>query len=267
MKVALTIAGSDSSGGAGIQADLKTFQAFHVYGASAITALTAQNTAGVYDIQPSRPDIVKSQIRAVLSDLPVKAAKTGMLFSSEIMDAFIEEWSRPENHTDGIPLIVDPVMISTSGNRLISEDAEKLYFKIFNLAYLITPNLPEASSLLGREIASEDEMRDALRELHLKIKTNILIKGGHLKNGSQALDILYDGKDFTEFKSEFIESRNTHGTGCTLSAAVTACIAGGMDIKEAVQTAKNFVFNAIQTAPDIGSGHGPLNHMWKQSPG
>ena len=267
MKAALTIAGSDSSGGAGIQADLKTFQAFGIFGTTAITAVTCQNTQKVSDIQGIDPGIVKSQILAVLEDIPLTAAKTGMLYSAEIMRAFLDIWSDKNTGASEIPLVVDPVMVSTSGDRLVSEEAEMLYFEIFKHAKIITPNLPEASVLVSKKIESISEMKEAAVILFEKTHSNILIKGGHGisgKNQNESLDIFYDGNNFTEFSAERIKSTNTHGTGCTLSAAIAAGLALGMEVKEAVKTAKEYVTGAIQHAPGLGSGHGPLNHMWRQ---
>ncbi|MDH5655196.1 MAG: bifunctional hydroxymethylpyrimidine kinase/phosphomethylpyrimidine kinase, partial [Spirochaetia bacterium] len=206
--------------------------------------------------------IVRSQIRAVITDLPVKAAKTGMLFSKEIMTAFLEEWEQLKKYTKNIPLVVDPVMISTSGKRLIFEDAEKVYFEIFKTSRLITPNLPETSALLGTNIHHEKSLNDAAYELYRLSGTAVLVKGGHIENSNDALDVLYDGKEFSEFRSKMIESKNTHGTGCTLSAAIAAGLAMGMPLKESVKKGKDFVSGAILNAPGFGKGHGPLNHLW-----
>lgn len=255
MKRALTIAGSDSSGGAGIQADLKTFSAFGVFGASAITAVTAQNTCEVRAIHPVPAERVAEQVELVLSDIGADAIKTGMLFSREIVLAVVEVLEKYElKH-----LVVDPVMIAKSGAVLLDQDAsDALATRLLPLCEVLTPNIPEAEALTGRRIEGKDDMRRAAEDLFALGPRNILIKGGHLSGG--IVDILYDGQKWFEFESKRIESTHTHGTGCTLSAALAAGLALGLDPPEAVETARDYVYRAIQEAPQFGSGAGPLNH-------
>jgi hydroxymethylpyrimidine/phosphomethylpyrimidine kinase len=254
--IALTIAGSDSSGGAGIQADLKTFAAFGVYGASVITALTAQNTVGVRAIAEVSPDFIAQQIDAVIEDLEVGAAKTGMLARVPVIEAVAE---RLRAHP--LPyLVVDPVMVSTSGDALLEPEATAcLREQIIPLATLLTPNLREAEVLTGRPVTNPAQMRDAARALLDTGAHAVLVKGGHLSG--DAIDVLYDGREFREYSAPQIVTRNTHGTGCTLSAAITACLARGFSLDEAVAAAKRYVTRAISTAPGIGHGAGPVNHF------
>ncbi|MFQ5691751.1 MAG: bifunctional hydroxymethylpyrimidine kinase/phosphomethylpyrimidine kinase [Nitrospinota bacterium] len=257
LPTALTIAGSDSGGGAGIQADLKTFTALGVYGASILTALTAQNTVGVQGVHAVPPAFVAQQFDSVCSDLPVGAAKTGMLADADLIEtvaAKIEEYAVR-------PLVVDPVMVAKSGDRLLAEGAqEALVRRILPLAEVITPNLGEAEVLAGIPVRKPEEMREAAKRMRDFGCGAVLVKGGHLRG--EAVDLLYDGSDFTEFRSARIDTRNTHGTGCTLSAAITARLAQGRSLKDAVRGAKDFITDAIRSAPTgIGSGHGPLNHM------
>ncbi len=266
LPAALTIAGSDSGGGAGIQADLKTFQAFHCYGTSVITAVTAQNTLGVSAVQAVDTEIVHSQLKAVLDDFPVKAAKTGMLFSKAIIrtvrDLWLQEFSR------NIPLIVDPVMVSTSGDRLLQEDAETELKELMKLAFIITPNLPEATVLLNREIPDFAAMEKAARDLYEITGAAVFLKGGHrfLSRGKEVTDdgwvtdVFFDGNDIEIFRYERLQTKNTHGTGCTLSAAMTAGLALGEDTMQAVTKARSYLNQAMKEAPGLGQGHGPLNH-------
>lgn len=262
--VALTVAGSDSSGGAGIQADLKTFSAFAVYGASVITALTAQNTEGVRAVLHVEPAFVAEQLDAVLDDLCVAAAKTGMLGRAGVVEAIAERLrARPVPH-----LVVDPVMVATSGDLLLdSEAVAAMRMRLVPLATLITPNLREAEVLLGAPVTSRAHMRDAARALVDLGAGAALVKGGHGRDSDdaglaeQAIDVLFDGRRIREFAMPRIETRHTHGTGCTLSAAVTAALALGRDLESAVAAAKRYVTRAIQTAPGLGRGAGPLNHM------
>ncbi|MCB1168064.1 MAG: bifunctional hydroxymethylpyrimidine kinase/phosphomethylpyrimidine kinase, partial [Leptospiraceae bacterium] len=258
---------SDSGGGAGIQADLKTFQALGCFGTTAITAITCQNTTGVSAVQAIDPDIVAGQIRDVLVDLPVAAAKTGMLFSMDIMDAVRNTWKK---YATNQPLIVDPVMVASSGDRLLEPDAEDALIEFLNEATLITPNLPEAEVILNRSIDTLEAMRDAASELHELTGAAVLLKGGHrlvqneTKAGKSVIDVLC-----TEEKQELLEfplhsEKNTHGTGCTLSAAIAAAMAQGKDLHQAVHIAREFIDGAIANAPGLGSGTGPLNHLWKQ---
>jgi hydroxymethylpyrimidine/phosphomethylpyrimidine kinase len=254
LPVALTIAGSDPSGGAGIQADLKTFHQHHVYGTAAITLLTVQNTVSVTRVEVLPADLVSQQITAVLSDIPPNAAKTGALGSVEVVKAVAALASDFE-----FPLIVDPVMISKHGTRLISPEAEAaLKNELLPQAYLVTPNIPEAELLCGMEIRDQADLLRAARRLCAAGCRAVLIKAGHL-NGPP-VDLLLDGDDVVRFAGVRVESRHTHGTGCTLSAAITANLAVGLPLRDAVDQAKRFVQSAIETAPGLGKAYGPLNH-------
>jgi hydroxymethylpyrimidine/phosphomethylpyrimidine kinase len=254
LPVALTIAGSDPSGGAGIQADLKTFHQHRVYGTSAITLVTVQNTVSVSHIEVLSADLVTRQINAVLSDIPPNAAKTGALGSVEVVKAV----AKLANEF-AFPLIVDPVMLSKHGTRLISIEAEAvLREELLPLAYLVTPNIPEAELLSGLEIKDQADMLRAARRLCAIGCRNVLIKAGHLDG--PPVDLLFEGEQVTRFPGKRINSKHTHGTGCTLSAAITANLAMGMALAEAVDRAKRFVQAAIESAPALGQGHGPLNH-------
>jgi hydroxymethylpyrimidine/phosphomethylpyrimidine kinase len=262
---ALTIAGSDSSGGAGIQADLKTFSALGVYGASAITSLTAQNTQGVQAVFPILPDMVKAQVSSVLADMNIKAIKTGMLANAGIITAVVEAL---EPRRD-IPLIVDPVMVSQSGQDLLEEEAVKILRDSFlPLATLLTPNLHEAAKLLGRALAqNEDEMAAQARGLLSLGAKAVLLKGGHMR-GEESVDVFAEGRAVARFAAKRIATRNTHGTGCSLSAAITAYIARGLPLPEAIAKAKIWLSGAIAAADDlkIGKGAGPVHHfhaLWK----
>lgn len=254
--VALTIAGSDSGGGAGIQADLKTFQRFGVYGASALTLVTVQNTVGVRAVELLSTGLIVQQIAAVAEDFEVRAAKTGALGSEEIIEAVA---AAVLEH--GIPnLVVDPVMISKHGDPLLDTGAvETLKARLFPKASLVTPNLHEAAALLGRAVASEEEMREAARAVCDLGAEAALVKGGHLPGG-EAVDLLYDGSDFLRLAAPRIETPHTHGTGCTYSAAITALLARGKTLAEAAHEAKEFISRAIARAPGIGHGHGPVDH-------
>jgi hydroxymethylpyrimidine/phosphomethylpyrimidine kinase len=260
--VTLTIAGSDPSGGAGIQADLKTFAAFGVYGAAVLTALTAQNSCGVRAVMEVPPSFVAQQIDAVLDDLDVAAAKTGMLASRAIIEVVAERLrARPVRF-----LVVDPVMVATSGDRLLAADAlETLRGRLLPLAALVTPNLHEAEMLLGRSIATPEEMRDAARALVGLGPRAALVKGGDRRAADgtlapDALDVLYDGTHIQEFSVARIGSRATHGTGCTLSAAIAAAVARDHPLADAVRIAKDYVRRAIERAPGLGAGATPLDH-------
>jgi len=252
----LTIAGSDSGGGAGIQADIKTFQALGCYGMSAITAITAQNTLGVTAIHDIPPPIVAKQIEAVLADLGADAAKTGMLSNPALIHAIAEALEKhPVPH-----LVVDPVMVSKSGHTLLQPSARVVLVKLlFPIATLLTPNIPEAEILAGMNIRSTSDIKAAGEKLRALGPKNILMKGGHLQ-GPEAVDWLFDGSDWTEFRAERIDTRHTHGTGCTYSAAITAALAKGLALREAVATAKEYLTQAIRRAPELGAGHGPLGH-------
>ncbi len=259
--IALTIAGSDSSGGAGIQADLKTFSALGVYGASVITALTAQNTRGVRAIHAVPGDFIASQLDAVLDDLDVKAIKIGMVGGSDAAQAIAERLARVK----GIPIVLDPVMIATSGDPLLEEDAETiLRERLIPLADLITPNLEEAARLLGdtSAAAGESEMTDQAMRL-LSLGSNaVLIKGGH-GHGAEAVDILWDGVMQTRFAAPRVKTENTHGTGCTLASAIAAELAKGLSLQEACASAKVFLSGALAYAKflEVGEGSGPVHHF------
>lgn len=257
MKRALTIAGSDSGGGAGIQADLKTFQELGVFGMSAITAVTVQNTVGVHGVYPMSPEAVVSQIRAIGDDIGVDALKTGMLFNVEIIEAVSQSIKRYQ--WDNV--VVDPVMIAKGGAPLLHKEAiTALKKSLLPLAKVITPNIPEAEVLTGMTIqTSQDKKEAAQRLFELGVK-NIMIKGGHDENPVESIDLLYDGKEFHTFSSKRINTKNTHGTGCTFSAAITAELAKEANVHEAVVTAKEFIQAAIEHPIAIGHGHGPTNH-------
>ncbi len=256
----MTIAGSDSGGGAGIQADLKTFQALGVYGTSTLTAITAQNTVGVTAVHEIPNGIVAAQIDAVVGDIGVDAVKTGMLSNAEIIGTVAERiraW-----HLDR--LVVDPVMVAKSGDRLLREDAvQALIRELLPLALVLTPNLPEAEVLVGRPLNTEDEIRQAANEIVALGARAVLMKGGH--RPGMARDLLFDGQTFHVFESERIDTPNTHGTGCTLSAAIAAGLASGMDVVDAVGSAKRYLTEAIRQATPLGSGHGPVAHDWPLS--
>jgi hydroxymethylpyrimidine/phosphomethylpyrimidine kinase len=259
MQIALTIAGSDSGGGAGIQADLKTFAAHGVYGTSAIAAVTAQNTVGVTGFLALPADFVVAQIEAVASDLPPSAVKTGMLASAAIVEAIaaaIEALDLPS-------VVVDPVMVAKSGDRLFSEEAlSALRDNLLPRARLVTPNLPEAEVLLDTQIRTLDEVRAAAKRIHKLGPKAVVVKGGHLP-GDEAIDVLFDGKSFHEFRTPRIDTRNTHGTGCTFASAIAANLALGQPLVEAVRLAKEYVTGAIRHGLDLGEGHGPLDHFWR----
>lgn len=257
---ALTIAGSDSSGGAGIQADLKTFMAMGVYGASAITALTAQNTMGVSDIHLVPPSHIEAQIDAVLSDLRVGAIKTGMLGGEAQIEAVAESLGDEARH---IPLVVDPVMVATSGARLLERGAEQaLVSRLVPLAHLITPNLGEAAALLGVPMAQDEAQAQAqARDLMQLGCKAVLVKGGHF-SGREAQDFYFDGVELRRFARPRVETRNTHGTGCTLASAIAAGLAQGRPTPHAIDAAKDFVHRALLAGQElnIGRGAGPLDH-------
>jgi hydroxymethylpyrimidine/phosphomethylpyrimidine kinase len=256
VRTALTIAGSDSGGGAGIQADLKTFSALGVFGMSAITAITAQNTLGVTAVFELPPEIVAAQIDAVVTDIGVDAAKTGMIANSEIIKVVA---AKVREH--GIStLVVDPVMIATSGDRLLREEAvQALRTELLPLATVATPNLPEAGVLTGREVSSTEEMRDAARAIVDLGARSVIVKGGHL--AGDALDIFYDGSQFLELPARRIDTTSTHGTGCTLASAIAALLAKGEPLEQAITQAKVYVTAAIERAYPIGHGHGPVHHF------
>ena len=256
---ALSIAGSDSGGGAGIQADLKTFTAFRVFGMSVVTAITAQNTKTVLGIENISPRIVELQIDAVINDIGVDAVKIGMLSTREIVLSVSEKIA--EHNIENV--VLDPVMLTSSGDSLLEQDAkESLVNELLPKSYVLTPNIPEAEALADMKIRSVDDMKRASEIIKRLGPENVLIKGGHLDNASEALDILYDGKSFHEFKTKRFLTKNTHGTGCTYSAAICAGLAKGSSIMESVREAKNYIGMAIENSFDVGAGHGPLNHFW-----
>lgn len=259
--IALTIAGSDPSGGAGIQADLKTFHQLGVYGMAAITLITVQNTTRVTFVQTLDPALVAGQIDAVLEDLPPQAAKTGALGTAAIVQTVASRW---RNRPSDCPLVVDPVMIGKHGAALIEADARTaLRVLLVSQANLVTPNLHEAAELAGVCVRNPDEMKEAaLRIARLGAKA-VLIKGGHLEGRdyeSETVDVLLHNGAFTEFRARRIATRHTHGTGCTYSAAVTAFLARGLAMPDAVARAKRFIDEAIRTNPGLGAGSGPVNH-------
>ncbi|MBS4032463.1 MAG: bifunctional hydroxymethylpyrimidine kinase/phosphomethylpyrimidine kinase [Clostridiales bacterium] len=255
MYKALTIAGSDSGGGAGIQTDLKTFTALGVYGTSVITALTAQNTLGVHGIHTVPEDFIARQLEAVLSDIPVQAAKTGMLGDSATISVVAEMLTKYRI----LNLVVDPVMIAQSGDRLLQEDSvDVLRNKLLPLSLIATPNLPEAGFLLDREITNVSEMETAAKEIRLLGPRCVLVKGGHLP-GEEMVDVFYDGNSYHHLTAKKIDTKNTHGTGCTYAAAITAHLARGLTPLEAVQLAKHFITDAISHGICVGAGYGPTN--------
>ncbi len=258
--IALTVAGSDPSGGAGIQADLKTFAAHGVYGASVLTALTAQNTQGVTGVLQVPPEFVTKQMDAVATDLKISATKTGMLFDTACIEAVV---ANLEAHNFGA-LIVDPVMVATSGDQLLADDAiEAVKKQIIPRAEIITPNLGEAARLLDDQKAADvDTMIAQAKALMALGPKAVLVKGGH-GGSEEAIDVFYDGRDVTLISLPRVVSKNLHGTGCTLSAAIAANRAQGQALLPAVQAAKQFVWEAIVAAQDlsIGNGHGPLEHL------
>lgn len=256
---ALTIAGSDSGGGAGIQADLKTFAAFGVYGASAVTAITAQNTLGVQAIHEVPAEVVAAQIDAVLSDIGADAVKTGMLSSTAIIEA-VADRLRAHGATR---LVVDPVMVAKSGDRLLRDDAvATLRELLLPLAEVVTPNAGEASVLAGIEVVDGDSAHEAARRIHALGPHYVIVKGGHL-GGPTSDDLGFDGKRFEVLSGRRIATCHTHGTGCTFSAAIAAGLAAGRSPLEAARAARAFVQGAIEHAEPIGAGHGPLNHLWR----
>ena len=255
---AMTIAGSDSGGGAGIQADLKTFAALGVYGASTLTAITAQNTVRVSAVHEIPTDVITAQIDAVLSDIGADAVKTGMLSSSAIIECVVEAMKK-----HGIQqLVVDPVMVAKSGDSLLREDAvDCLRTRLLPLAAVVTPNIPEAEALTGTKIVSDADVRRAAESIVAMGARSVVVKGGHREG--PATDLFYDGSDYREFTAPRFDTVNTHGTGCTFASAVAAGLAKGLANVDAVGQAKEFVTEAIRLSFPIGQGHGPLNHFYK----
>lgn len=258
MKNVLTIAGSDTCGGAGIQADLKTFSAHGTYGMSVITAVTVQNTQGVFGCQDISSEIIKGQMDAIFTDIEVSAVKIGMVSQIPTIHAIADklEQYRPEN------IVVDPVMISKSGFDLMQPEAkDALIERLVPLAYVVTPNLPEAEVITGMTITTLEAMEKAAREIYKMGAKNVLIKGGHLEE--EATDILFDGENMIALKSERIPTKNTHGTGCTLSSAIAANLGRGQTVEQAVRNAKSYITTAIQHSLDIGKGVGPTHHFYE----
>jgi hydroxymethylpyrimidine/phosphomethylpyrimidine kinase len=263
MRTALTIAGSDSGGGAGIQADLKTFAAFGVYGASAVTAVTAQNTTGVVDVMPLPADFVTAQIEAVGGDLAIDATKVGMLATSAIVEAVAAAIAELD-----LPLVVvDPVMGSSTGERLLDVDAvQALINELLPRARVVTPNVPEAEVLSGRRIHSPADARDAARRIQDLGVRAVVITGGHHRipnPESRITDLLLDGDDFVEFAVERVDAPPLHGTGCTYASAIAAGLARGQQLADAAHDAQQFVAGAIRHATPVGRGRVPLNHFWR----
>ena len=267
MRIALTIAGSDSSAGAGIQADLKTFAAHGVFGVSAVTAITAQNTTGVTAAAPLAGDLVTAQIEAVVSDLGVHAAKTGMLANAAIVEAVAAAADDLE-----IPfLVVDPVIVASSGDPLLDDEGLLVMKKeLVRRAHAVTPNIPEAEVLSGLAIRSDDDRREAAKRIAALGPAYVVITGGHGPSGTASakpsdriIDLVYDGDVFTEYASQRITGRHTHGTGCAFSASLAAQLALGRSVHEAVPIAQEYVAGAIRYAPGLGRGAGPMNHFWR----
>ena len=271
MRTALTIAGSDPSGGAGIQADLKTFAAFGLYGASAITAITAQNTLGIAATLALQADLVTAQIEAVAGDLTIDATKVGMLANAAIVEAVVAAIAELD-----LPLVVvDPVLVSSSGERLLDEDGVRaLTAELLPRARVVTPNLPEAEALSGRRIDSPEAAREAARRIHDMGAAAVIITGGHGTThaerrtpNDEVVDLVFDAGSFFELRVPRVESRHTHGTGCTFASAVAAGLALGLELPEAAARAQRYVAGAILHAPGVGHGRGPLDHFWQRRSG
>lgn len=257
VKKILTIAGSDSSGGAGIQADIKTISALGCYAMSVICSVTAQNTRGVDAIHDMPPDIVAAQIDSVFSDIEVDAVKIGMVSNEDNISVIAERLLRYKPNI----IVLDPVMVSTSGHNLLKSAAQiTLIEKLIPLASLVTPNLPEAEALSGMDIRSEDDIEKSLYKIQSLGCENVLIKGGH--GGGEPIDTLLTGDDIYKFSSKRINTNNTHGTGCTLSSAIAACLAKTHNLRLAVAQAKDYLTYALENSYTVGHGHGPVNHFW-----
>lgn len=263
MKRALTIAGSDSGGGAGIQADLKTFSALGVYGMSALTAITAQNTIGVQDVFELPPDFVGLQIDSVMSDIGADAVKTGMIANAAIIEVIagkVRQWGIQN-------LVVDPVMVAKSGDALLRPDArDALINRLLPLARVVTPNLHEARVLTGLEIRTLADMRQAAVVIHTLGPRSVVVKGGHLETDAESIDVLFDGREFYEFAAPRVQTANTHGTGCTFASAIAAGLAKSQSVFESVQAAKDYLTGALRSAANwhLGQGHGPVDHFWER---
>lgn len=255
LRSVLSIAGSDPSGGAGIQADLKTFHHFGVYGMAAVSLITVQNTLGIKEVLVIHPDKIKAQILTVLEDIRPDAVKLGALGHGPAVIAVAEAL---KNYSG--PIIADPVMLSKNGAPLLMQEAVEIYKqKILPLSFLITPNLDEASKLIGASVEKRGDMENAVRSIHGMGAKNVLLKGGHLP-GDEATDVFFDGKDFVVFSAAKIKSNHTHGVGCTLASAIASGVAQDLPLRDAIHRGKDYVFNAIQTAPLLGKGNGPINH-------
>ena len=261
MRTALTIAGSDSGAGAGIQADLKTFAAHGVYGTTAITAVTAQNTLGVTCFEALSADLVTAQVEAIVSDIGVHAAKTGMLANAAIVEAVaaaVEDLEVPL-------LVVDPVMVAKSGDRLVDEEAiGMMRSELMRRAFVVTPNIPEAEALAGLSIRTDRDRQEAARRILKLGASAVIIKGGHF-DSADILDLLYDGHRFQEFRAPRIAGSHTHGTGCTFAASLTSHLALGRSLQDAVPLAQEYVAGGIRHGLEIGRGHGPLHHFWRHA--
>jgi hydroxymethylpyrimidine/phosphomethylpyrimidine kinase len=260
MPVALTVAGSDSGGGAGIQADLKTFAAHDVYGVCAVTAVTAQNTLGVVDVHLVPPSSIAAQVAAIARDFPVAAAKTGMLGSAgtivSVADA-LHEWRIPN-------LVLDPVMLAKSGAPMLDPSAlDVLRTRLLPLAHVVTPNIPEAEALTGMRIASSEDAAAAARRLVAMGPRMAIVTGGHA-HAAEIVDTLWDGATIHAFRHERVPGASTHGTGCTFAAALAAHLARGVDVPTAVPLVQRYIAGAIRRAPRLGAGHGPMHHWWNR---
>ncbi|WP_079480436.1 bifunctional hydroxymethylpyrimidine kinase/phosphomethylpyrimidine kinase [Halobacillus salinus] len=257
---ALTIAGTDPSGGAGIQADLKTFQELGVYGMSVVTSVVAQNTTGVQGVHHMPASFLTEQVRSVRDDMPIHAVKSGMIPTVDMMRAVADQ----VEHMDA-PYVIDPVMVAQSGDELIEESAMEMWKeRLIPLATIITPNIPEAEKIIGTSIHSVEDMREAAEHICTVLGASAaLIKGGH--RDGEALDVLYDGSEWEVFTAERIDTANTHGTGCTYSAAITACLSQGHSLFDSVRISKEYVTAAIRESFSLGHGSGPTNHFaWRK---
>lgn len=258
MKKVLTIAGSDCSGGAGIQADIKTITAHKMYAMSAITALTAQNTTGVYGVQEASPEFVGQQLDYIFTDIYPDAVKIGMVSSADIIEVIAAKLKQYQAKN----IVVDPVMVATSGSKLLSDGAmDALKTKLIPLADIITPNLPEAESLCGYRIETTEQMQKAAEEISAMLMGSVLIKGGHLTDSAD--DLLYTNGEAIWFRAPKVENPNTHGTGCTLSSAIACNLAAGYTVAESVKNAKEYITGALAANLDLGKGSGPLNHCYR----
>lgn len=257
IKTVLTIAGSDSSGGAGIQADIKTISAHNMYAMSAVTALTAQNTTGVYGIMEATPEFVANQLDCIFTDIFPDAVKIGMVSNAKIIEVIADKLVQYGAKN----IVVDPVMVSTSGSKLLCDEAmETLITKLLPLGDVVTPNIPEAEALCGFAIHNEEDMIQAGKVISQRLHGAVLVKGGHLVN--DAIDLLYEKETVRWYKAERINNPNTHGTGCTLSSAIACNLAAGKSMDESIKNAKEYLTGALRVGLDLGKGSGPLAHMY-----